>query len=250
MPEKVVPAEILKDLKDVVQEIHYDFTDKDVATVSACRIGETFIQLFYGGLGASGVWGLTSAKPIQRYRAFRLAAAVGTGVWAGEHSRVVSGEACLKLLVALPTPLGGEVAALIRERDPDSPLLRNAPKRMDGDPNSRIATDEARWAAAQHASSADTSAARHAISAVKEGASATGSASHSDSAETTPVWEFEPIWEGEQAEAATSQQPHSRRDRRRERRRLSQHPEGELRQGDEALKDYFDSRWDEPQAPR
>lgn len=41
-----------------------------------------------------------------------------------------------------------------------------------------------------------------------------------------------------------------RRDRRRERRRLAQHPEEDLGQNDEALKDYFDSRWDEPQAPR
>ncbi|CAL8471823.1 g11365 [Coccomyxa elongata] len=246
MPEKVVPGEVLKDLKDVVQEINYDFTEKDVAAVSACRIGETFMQLFYGGVGAAGVWGVTSAKPIERYRAFRLAAAVGTGLWAGERSREPSGIACLKLLVALPTPLGGEVASLIRERDPDSPLLRNTPKRMDGDPNSRIATDEARWAIEQHASSA----ARHVVSAARERPSTAGSDFDSDSAESAPVWEFEPMWEGEQREAAASQQPHSRRDRRRERRRLAQHPEGDERQNDEALKDYFDSRWDEPQAPR
>ena len=30
--------------------------------------GETFMQLFYGGVGAAGVWGVTSAKPIERYR--------------------------------------------------------------------------------------------------------------------------------------------------------------------------------------
>lgn len=73
MPEKVVPGEVLKvsllhfvsipsqllvtelkssdgfhkallfttqDLKNLVQEINYDFTEKDVAAVSACRIGD------------------------------------------------------------------------------------------------------------------------------------------------------------------------------------------------------------------
>lgn len=79
---------------------------------------------------------------------------------------------------------------------------------MDGDPNSRIATDEARLAAS---SSPESVAARHAISAVKEHISATGSDSHSDSAESAPVWEFDPMWEAGQDEAATSQQqPHSR----------------------------------------
>ena len=59
-------------------------------------------------------------------RAFRLAAAVGTGLWAGERSREASGMACLKLLVALPTPLGGEVASLVRERDPNHIVLKSA----------------------------------------------------------------------------------------------------------------------------
>lgn len=81
---------------------------------------------------------------------------------------------------------------------------------MDGDPNSRIATEEARWAATQHASSADTSAAGHAVSVAKDRASAAGSDFHSDSAESAPVWEFEPMWEGEQAEGPSSQQPGSR----------------------------------------
>lgn len=34
--------------------------------------------------------------------------------------------ACLRLLVALPTPLGGEVAALVRERDPYHAVLKSA----------------------------------------------------------------------------------------------------------------------------
>jgi hypothetical protein len=34
--------------------------------------------------------------------------------------------ACLKLLVALPTALGGEVAALVRERDPYHAVLKSA----------------------------------------------------------------------------------------------------------------------------
>lgn len=54
----------------------------------------------------------------------RLATAVGTGLWAGELSREHSHMACLKMLVALPTPLGGEVASLIRERDPNHAILK------------------------------------------------------------------------------------------------------------------------------
>lgn len=90
------------------------------------------------------------------------------------------------------------------------PKTRNAPKRMDGDPNSRIATDEAVWAAAQHASSADTSAARHVVGAARERPSAAGSDFDSDSAENSPVWDFETTRESEPGEAAASQQPHSR----------------------------------------
>lgn len=46
---------------------------------------------------------------------FPYATAVG-----GRHA----GKRCLHMLAQQPGPMGGEVCELIRERDPDSPLLR------------------------------------------------------------------------------------------------------------------------------
>ena len=33
-----------------------------------CAAAATFMQLLYGGVGAASAWGITSAKPIERYR--------------------------------------------------------------------------------------------------------------------------------------------------------------------------------------
>ena len=69
--------------------------------------------------------GLTRPKSCYLvYRGGRLlativvaAAATGTGGrWAGKR--------CLQLLANQPGPMGGEVCEIIRQRDPESPLLR------------------------------------------------------------------------------------------------------------------------------
>ncbi|EIE23781.1 hypothetical protein COCSUDRAFT_41924 [Coccomyxa subellipsoidea C-169] len=150
--------------------------------------------------------------------------------------------ACLKMLVALPTPLGGEVASLIRERDPNHAILKNAPKRMDGDPSARIATEEAKQSAAQRDTSMeidDPSSSRN--------SPAEGDAPSSAPAGDIPMWEFEPVMDLAPTDAASGEQPHtSRRRRRRSHGRSGQESSP---QGEEALKDYFDSRWDEPRAP-
>ncbi len=48
-----------------------------------------------------------------------IAAAASTGIagrWANEY--------CLQMLAQQPGPMGGEVCELIRQRDPEYPLLR------------------------------------------------------------------------------------------------------------------------------
>jgi hypothetical protein len=65
---------------------------------------------------------------------------------------------CLQKVVELPTPLGGEAAALLRARQPDSPLLRKAKPYMEGVTDSRIATSEA-FLALQRATQAAAQAA-------------------------------------------------------------------------------------------
>ena len=56
-------------------------------------------------------------------RAGRLMAAVGAGLWGMEAARFNSDLACVYTLASLPTPLGGEVAELIKQRDPMNPAL-------------------------------------------------------------------------------------------------------------------------------
>ena len=50
-------------------------------------------------------------------------AAVGAGLWGMEAARFNSDLACVYTLASLPTPLGGEVAELIKQRDPMNPAL-------------------------------------------------------------------------------------------------------------------------------
>jgi hypothetical protein len=52
------------------------------------------------------------------HRTARLMGAVGAGLWGVEAARYNADLACVYTLAGLPTPLGGEVAELIRARDP------------------------------------------------------------------------------------------------------------------------------------
>ena len=61
------------------------------------------------------------------YRGGRLMLTVISGVTATGIGGRWAGIRCLQMLAQQPGPMGGEVCELIRQRDPESPLLRQAP---------------------------------------------------------------------------------------------------------------------------
>lgn len=85
-------------------------------------------------------------------------------------------------------------------------LCRNAPKRMDGDPSARIATEEAKQSAAQRDTSIDINAPSSSRDSPAEG-DAPGSAP----AGVIPMWEFEPVMDPAPTDAASGEQPHTSR---------------------------------------
>ena len=63
-------------------------------------------------------------RALVRHRASRLAFAVCTGLYGAEAARYNADMACVYTLAQLPTPLGGEVAEIVRKRDPANPYLQ------------------------------------------------------------------------------------------------------------------------------
>ena len=84
---------------------------------------------------------------------------------------------------------------------------RNAPKRMDGDPNARIATEQARQSAAQR----DGYSGNDTPSSSRANTAGGGDASSSTPDGDNPLWDFEPVWEPAVADAYSGEQQHPNR---------------------------------------
>eukprot|EP00884_Botryococcus_braunii_P014306 jgi/Botrbrau1/22877/Bobra.0065s0035.3 len=92
--------------------------------------------------------GQTEGQGHVNCRAVRAVAAFFCDGVGSQWCRSTTEQRCLERLIRLETPLGGEVEAIIRELDPQSPVLKagwgaNAlPYRLEGDPNCRIIPPE------------------------------------------------------------------------------------------------------------
>jgi hypothetical protein len=144
----------LRELQQALKKNEYEPTERDLAAISACA--KDLRPMGYA-LGASmATFWLTGLLPRPRSGAYRVAAAVARVALAGEAFRVGDavgtfrcGADCVRRMVALPTPMGGEMAAILRAKDPASPLLkfeRPPPDVLEDGSRPRIASEANRLA--------------------------------------------------------------------------------------------------------
>jgi hypothetical protein len=153
--------ECLRDYRETRREFDYAYSPADAAALRRCGADPAPIGL---GLAAAAAawWGSGRAVAAARAgrplpgparaaaavaRLFLAAEALRAGHLLGSHRQ---GSACMRRLVALHTPLGGELAAIVRARDPAHPLLayeRPPAEAALGEGRPRIRAEENRAAA-------------------------------------------------------------------------------------------------------
>ncbi|GAB4815333.1 hypothetical protein N2152v2_002379 [Parachlorella kessleri] len=150
-------SQTLADYREVRKIYHYDYSPEDLTALKHCA---TDLRPFtWSALPAGVTWWLsgrvvpTAGRPLPFRIAVAVARLIGTGqvfragYLAGSYRQTRD---CMQNLVSLPTPLGGEIVALIRARNPQHPYLKFEvrPPGLDfseeGRP--RIATEENRLA--------------------------------------------------------------------------------------------------------
>jgi hypothetical protein len=143
-------SQVLGDFRKARMEYHYDLSPEDTLVLAKCS--KDMRAVTWSTIPTMSAWWLSGK--LQRVlldssanRAVSLGCGVirlyvaanifKAGILLGSHKQA---EECLSALITLPTPLGGEIAAIVREKDPKCSLLKGVYDRE----RPRIASDKNR----------------------------------------------------------------------------------------------------------